>query len=269
MTPTAPTSEPKNIDCAHLADYSAVEGVFAGTHLHLFGGPYVTVDGERRELPTGSKRLVAFVALHHGHVDRQFAAGLLWPVGDDHRAAGNLRSALWRLRSIGVDLLRADNTSMSLSEGVMVDAVLASEWARRLIDRIPAADDLALIPWIDDALDLLPGWYDDWAIIARERLRQRVLHALEGLSRRFRAVQRFAEAVEAAMMAVAAEPLRESAQRVLIEAHLAEGNLVEARRTFQMYRMCAREELGVEPSPALAQLVSAHPYPALRAVVAR
>ena len=42
---------------------------------------------------------------------------------------------------------------------------------------------------------------------------------------------------EAAMFAVGIEPLRESAQRVLIEAHLAEGNLVEARRAFVTYRI--------------------------------
>ncbi|MGW2995279.1 bifunctional ornithine acetyltransferase/N-acetylglutamate synthase, partial [Streptomyces sp. NPDC001193] len=30
-----------------------------------------------------------------------------------------------------------------------------------------------------DALDLLPGWYDDWVLLEQERVRQRLLHALE------------------------------------------------------------------------------------------
>ena len=42
------------------------------------------------------------------------------------------------------------------------------------------------------------------------------------------------------MNAVRFEPLRESAQQVLIEAHLAEGNYVEALRAFQAYARLAR-----------------------------
>jgi DNA-binding SARP family transcriptional activator len=56
------------------------------------------------------------------------------------------------------------------------------------------------------------------------------------------------------MTAVGIEPLRESAQRVLIEAHLAEGNLVEARRAFMRYRDLVADELGVLPSRELADI---------------
>jgi DNA-binding SARP family transcriptional activator len=54
---------------------------------------------------------------------------------------------------------------------------------------------------------------------------------------------------------VSADPLRESANRVLIEAHLAEGNLVEARRAYERYRDSVSRELGVEPGEQLASLV--------------
>jgi DNA-binding SARP family transcriptional activator len=104
-------------------------------------------------------------------------------------------------------------------------------------------------------MDLLPGWYDDWVIFERERIRQRFLHALEALSRHLIAVGRFADAVEAAISVVSGDPLRESANRVLIEAHLAEGNVVEARRAYKRYRDTVRRELGVEPSEQLARLM--------------
>jgi DNA-binding SARP family transcriptional activator len=104
-------------------------------------------------------------------------------------------------------------------------------------------------------MDLLPGWYDDWVIFERERIRQRLLHALEALSQRLVAAGRWADAVEAAISAVSADPLRESANRVLIEAHLAEGNLVEAHRAYERYRDTVRRELGVEPGERLATLV--------------
>jgi DNA-binding SARP family transcriptional activator len=63
--------------------------------------------------------------------------------------------------------------------------------------------------------------------------------------------------VDAAISAVGIDPLRESASRVLIEAHLAEGNWVEARRTYERYRDTVRCELGVEPSEQLTDLVRA------------
>jgi DNA-binding SARP family transcriptional activator len=46
---------------------------------------------------------------------------------------------------------------------------------------------------------------------------------------------------------VSAEPLRESAQRVLIDAHLAEGNWIEGRRAYESYRELLRRELDAEP----------------------
>ncbi|MGD0604366.1 MAG: hypothetical protein ABSA53_12290, partial [Streptosporangiaceae bacterium] len=74
----------------------------------LFGGPSAVLNGSRVEVPDGSKRLLVFVALSSGKVDRRFAAGSLWPDGSDERAAGNLRSALWRLRCAGIDLVDSD-----------------------------------------------------------------------------------------------------------------------------------------------------------------
>jgi DNA-binding SARP family transcriptional activator len=84
--------------------------------------------------------------------------------------------------------------------------------------------------------------------MARERLRQRILHALEALSERLAAAGRFADAIEAALLATGAEPLRESAQRALIKVHIAEGNLTEARRTYRAYHDLVHRELGVAPS---------------------
>jgi DNA-binding SARP family transcriptional activator len=82
-----------------------------------------------------------------------------------------------------------------------------------------------------------------------------MLHALEMLSRRLVSVGRFADAIEAALTAIGADPLRESAQRALIEAHVAEANWVEALRTFESYRDLLRRELGVNPSRDLTAFV--------------
>ncbi|WP_078910779.1 AfsR/SARP family transcriptional regulator [Streptomyces sp. NRRL WC-3742] len=226
--------------------------------LHLFGTPRVVHAGRRLEVPEGSKRLLAFVALNGGWVERRHAAGTLWPLGDDLRAAGNLRSALWRLKAAGIDVLDSDKCSLSVREHTVVDLNVLCDWAGRLIAGTATSEDLHTFRWRADALDLLPGWYDDWVLIERERIRQRLLHGLEALSRHLVVAGRCAEAVESAMVAVGVEPLRESAQRVLIEAHLAEGNLVEALRTYDTYHGLTRRELGVEPGRDLSMLLRAH-----------
>ncbi|WP_327134202.1 SARP family transcriptional regulator [Streptomyces sp. NBC_01343] len=223
--------------------------------LHLLGGPRVIHQGRWLDVPEGGKRLLAFVALNGGRVERRHAAGTLWPSGDDLRAAGNLRSALWRLKAAGIDLLDSDKCSLAMREHTVVDLYVLYGWAGRLIGGTATAQDLSALKWRTDALDLLPGWYDDWVLLERERVRQRLLHALEALSRELARVGRHAEAVESALLAVSAEPLRESAQRALIEAHLAEGNLIEAMRAYDTYRALVKRELGVEPGCELSGLI--------------
>lgn len=137
----------------------------------------------------------------------------------------------------------------------MVDLYVLYGWAGRLIGGTATAHDLSALKWRTDALDLLPGWYDDWVLLERERVRQRLLHALEALSRELVRAGRHAEAVESALLAVSTEPLRESAQRALIEAHLAEGNLIEAMRAYDAYRGLVKRELGVEPGCELSGLI--------------
>lgn len=229
------------------------------TIVHLLDGPYITVGRERRDVPEGSKHLLAFVALRRRRMERRQVAGALWPLGDEERAAGNLRSALWRLRRAGVDVLTADKWSLALDSDVRVDLHALEEWATRLINGSATAQDLTIPPSASDALDLLPGFYDDWALIERERIRQRVLHALEALSERLSAAGRFADAIESAMLATSAEPLRESAHRSLIKAHAAEGNLTEARRAYLAYRALMKRELGIVPTANFAASLGVAP----------
>jgi DNA-binding SARP family transcriptional activator len=61
--------------------------------------------------------------------------------------------------------------------------------------------------------------------------------------------------VQAGLAAVSGEPLRESAHRTLIHAHLAEGNPGEAVRQYHLYRRLLADELAIEPSAAIRALV--------------
>lgn len=103
--------------------------------------------------------------------------------------------------------------------------------------------------------ELLPGWYEDWVIFERERLRHLGMHALEAAARRLTAQGDYPAALDAALHAVRREPLRESAHRAVILVHLAENNVVEALRAYKRFRILLVEQVGVEPSAGLTELV--------------
>ena len=228
----------------------------AGPMLRVLGGLGLS-DGPRPvAVPPGSRRLLAYLALHPGGVDRRAAAGVLWPAVCEARAAGNLRSALWRLQRVGCPLLDAGPADLRpvdlcLAPQVVVDLATMEAWATRVLSGAATDADLAVDPGRVADLDLLPGWYDDWVLAVRDRLRLRLLHALEALSVLLQRAGRPAAAVEAVQVAVLAEPLRESGQRALIEAHQAAGDWVAARRQFDAFRGLLRREIGVEPSDEL------------------
>ena len=232
--------------------------------IHLIDGTSVAVDGRVLDVPEGGKRLIAYVALQGHRVGRRRVAGVLWPVGSDDRAAGNLRSWLWRLRSAGIDVLDSDKSTVSVAPGTRIDVRELRAWADRLIACTPRTGDLEWCPPMPAAAELLSGWDDDWVVMERERLRQRVLHALEAQSRQLGRQGRYADAVESALVSVNSEPLRESAQRTLIAAHVAEGNIVEARRALRIYVELLGDELGLNPSVEMVRLLSGQSGTALR-----
>jgi len=211
-------------------------------------------------LPRGIQRLVAHLSLGCRPA-RTAIAGQLWPNVPEHHAKGSLRSALWRLQKIAPGLIRMHGETLSLVETVEVDVRQLAGWARRVRDPASCLDDLSPTD-LRLGGELLPGWYDDWVLLERERLRQLRMHALETLADRLAAVGRYGEAVEAACAAVYVEPLRESAHRTLIRVHLAEGNTLEAMNAYEACRQLLAEELGVVPSRQLSDLV--RNLPALR-----
>src|SRR6478735_3954566 len=75
--------------------------------LRLLDAFEVVCDGAPVRLPSIAQRLVAFVAVHERPVERGYVAGMLWLDTPDRRAAGNLRTALWRAQTRAHGLLDA------------------------------------------------------------------------------------------------------------------------------------------------------------------
>jgi DNA-binding SARP family transcriptional activator len=219
----------------------------------LLGGFRVCLNNTYVRVPSDAIKLLAFLALRSERVPRSFVAGSLWAERDEERAFGNLRSALWRLRSVSDLLVESDQQALAITSLVKVDLWDAIASARLLETR---SDDESKLPPLDMfTSELLPGWYDEWVLVDRERHRQRSLHALEQLSVWLLERERYGAAIQAALAAVAQDPFRESSQRLLISIHLREGNYSEARRQYEQYRQLLYDELAVAPSPLLQRLI--------------
>ncbi len=203
------------------------------------------------------QRMLAVLALYGGR-SRSHVAGVLWPESTDAHAMGNLRAAVWRVERAAPGLLLHDRTRLSLAAETRIDVHEFLSWVRRVAgpDATPAAElDLARALPVLQRGDLLPGWYDDWVLYERSRLSQLRLRALEVLAEHLISLGDTEPALEAAMAAVAIEPLRESAHRALIQVHIADGNHLDAVREYRSFRTRLAAELDVTPSGQLESLV--------------
>jgi DNA-binding SARP family transcriptional activator len=201
------------------------------------------------------QRLLALLALNGSAQRRGYVAGLLWGDSTEARANGCLRSALWKLRVSGLEVIAVNGDSLALSPDVDVDVERATSLAREVVTGSFGAEAAALLDPCFSA-ELLPGWHEEWVAGARERHRQLSLHALELLCEHLTRIGSYAAAVLAGQAAVDAEPLRESSYRALMKVHIAEGNAVEAIRRYRQYEMIAARELGVGPSVMMRSLLS-------------
>ena len=231
----------------------ARQAVSLGTRLTLLNGFELVCDGVTVPLPMSAQRLVAFLALHRRPALRAFVAGALWLETSEERAHANLRSTLWRLQRCNKELVEVRGHQLRLGARVRVDLLEAETLARRALDET-LAGGLESSPDVL-TVDLLPDWYDDWALIEREQFRQLRLRALDALCDRLTRAGRFGDALELGLSALAGEPLRESAHRALVRVHLAEGNIGEAIRQYELCRSLLGEKLGVAPSEQMDRLL--------------
>jgi DNA-binding SARP family transcriptional activator len=222
--------------------------------LRLLGQFRLELGSEPVELCRNGQRLLAFVGLR-GRVARTVLAGTLWPDVSEEHARGSLRTTLWKLPRADPPLIRCGGDYLVPTAGLCVDVRTLTETALGLVQDCGPPLNGTAPPAVLTGEDLLPGWDEDWVLLERERLRQLRLHALDALAESLIRQGKPALALEAAWASVRTEPLRESAHRAVVAAHLAEGNLAEAVRHYRAFRRLLREELGVEPSPGFARMV--------------
>jgi DNA-binding SARP family transcriptional activator len=215
--------------------------------LHLLGGFRIVSEGQAVAVPTLGAKLLALLAINGRPTSRSRIAGTMWPTVNEHRATANLRSIVWRLPATAQGFVRTSGTTLALAESVDVDLERARVTVRQMLaGELPLDSVQAPVSFL--CQPLLPEWDDDWLVFERERIRQLHLHALERLAADLLAAGDALSAVDVGITVIGSEPLRESAHILVIRAHMAAGNRLDARRCYERYDELLRRELNLQPT---------------------
>ncbi len=217
--------------------------------IRLLGQFDLQLDGKPVEIPSRpAQSLLAYLALTAGITHRrERLAGLIWPDIPELDARRNLRRALWHIRKTvqGQAPLRVDDITVAFDAGpdIWVDVLVVSQkfssekTVEELIQIVSAYGG-----------ELLPGFYDEWVIVERERLQALFEGRIKLLLDRLVEAHAWDEVVEWGEKWIAFGGATEPAYQALMTAYSGRGDLSGVGQT---YRRCAEalsRDLGVEPS---------------------
>ncbi|SFR29901.1 DNA-binding transcriptional activator of the SARP family [Lentzea waywayandensis] len=238
-----------------------------GLEFAVLGPVRVWRDGVELNLGSPQQRLtLAVLLLARGRVVQAAEIiAALWADEEPLSARGTVRTYVHRLRRmLGDDAdgpLRSvgNGYQLRVEEGALdLDRFVAARNAAvqvRAGDAVQAGRLLraAIGEWTDEAFAGLPG---EWAAAERRRLRYLGVQTAESLAElelEFELGER-ADLVERLATLAEAEPLREHVHELLMLALYRSGRPAEALTAFEQIRATLRDELGVDPGPALRDL---------------
>ncbi|MFZ4161431.1 BTAD domain-containing putative transcriptional regulator [Streptomyces griseoincarnatus] len=207
--------------------------------------------------------LLALLLLHEGRpVETEAILEALWGEHGPRGARGTVRTYVYRLRPILGDMAVIESTSsgyrLTVRDGTFDlrrfrELTAQAHRARRAGATASAADLLrqALGTWRGPALSGVRGPFFE---LERDRLEELRLAALEEVFDLELDVGGSSDLTSEIRAAVREHPLRERLHEQLMLSLFRAGRRAEALAAFQYTRRLLREELGVDPGPALRSL---------------
>ncbi len=224
--------------------------------VRLLGQFEARLDGRPSVIPArAAQSLLAFLLLTAGTAHRrEKLAGQLWPDATEESARKNLRHELWRLRKAiepktprkgAAALLIVDE--MSIGFNVESDYWLDVAQVQGALGGKISVDNLIQTLSVYRG-ELLPGWYDDWVLLERERVHSVFEQKMAGLLDLLVEQQRWQATLEWGERWIALGQTPEPAYRALMVAHSATGNMSQVASVYQRCVQALRNDLDVEPS---------------------
>ncbi|MFE0469993.1 BTAD domain-containing putative transcriptional regulator [Streptomyces sp. NPDC058947] len=207
--------------------------------------------------------LLALLLLHEGRpVETEAIVEALWGENGPRGARGTVRTYVYRLRPVLGDMAVIESTGsgyrLTVREGTsdlrnFRELTAQAHRARRAGATASAADLLrqALGTWQGPALSGVRGPFFE---LERDRLEELRLAALEEVFDLELEVGGQSDLTSEIRAAVTEHPLRERLHQQLMLSLFRAGRRAEALAAFQHTRRLLREELGVDPGPALRSL---------------
>jgi DNA-binding SARP family transcriptional activator len=252
---------------------SAVEGSMSDRlEIQTLGGLTITLDGQPVSGFASRKTealLVYLACTRHAH-PREVLAEMFWEERSQAQSVSNLRATLTSLRQqVGpyVDITR-DTVGINLSAPCWWDAAemehhlaLVDQYnpgttglSREMATRLQTATDLY-------RGDFLEGFYVDskafetWALLERERLRFRVMEALDTLIAHTLIQGDYSAGITHATRLLLMDSLREKTHRQLMMLLLQSGQREAALTQYEACRRLLYDEMGIEPTAETRALV--------------
>ncbi|MFN2555643.1 MAG: BTAD domain-containing putative transcriptional regulator [Nitriliruptorales bacterium] len=211
-----------------------------------------------------ARTLVRILAIRRGSfVSRDYLSEALWRARPPRDPAANLRVLVNRARAALGDagLIETGSGGYAFDVerhcGVDTETFMAKVEAGR--QRLASGQARAGLVELRAALELwkepLPeDVYEEWAQEYRGQLLRAHLETLETAAEACLAVDDARQAVVWAEQAAAREPLRETANLLLVQALALAGDTAGALDAYNCFRRRLAEELGLDPSPEAAEL---------------
>ena len=197
-----------------------------------------------------AQSLFAFLILNAGKsYRREQLAGLLWPDSSEENARSNLRHELWRLRKVidtaGENFFLVDDMSIAFNPRSNYQLDVS------ILEKAPLEDSLS-----DDLIaalsvyhgELLPGFYQEWVFIERNRLQALFEAKMRRLLELLQEDGRWSEVLDWGIRWISVEEWSEPAYRALITAYANSGDLSKAAATYERLSKGLLKNLGVKPS---------------------
>ena len=229
--------------------------------IRLLGQFSLRVENEFVLIPSRpAQSLFAYLALNPGLIHRrEKLAGMLWPDATEENARGYLRSALWRIRKSfqGSEVERGDYLATTDMEVSFRESSKYNIDANQVLERKPSSE--WTLEGLEEAVssyegELLPGFYDEWIVIERERIHAAYEHKMRVFLDQLLESRQWEDALNWAEHWITKGYAPEAAYRGLMIAHVGMGDLSSAIAVYRRCQDSLSRDLGVEPSEELRSL---------------
>lgn len=225
--------------------------------IRLLGVPSVQVEG-RAVSAFRSNRIPALLGLlstKTGPWPREAVAATLWPDSSAVEGRHNLRQTVLYTRNLlGEEAIVGDRQTLELGPEVETDVqiLLRTGDSRQSPEMSLTTAEQAIAAYRGEFLE---GLEDEWIPAVREQCARIYVTALMLLSESLLELEPV-RALELADLAVQVEPFLDSARARKIQALRSLGEDAAAHREFGNYRQLLAEELGIEPSNLVTDILN-------------